>query len=57
MKTLYVLFWGEHWQIELRGVTADSKIAALWQRRGESYYYEEVELIENPSQYGEWLKE
>lgn len=55
MKTVYVLTWGEHWEVEIRGVTTDRKIASLWLACGEPYYYEKVNLIENNKQYEEFL--
>ena len=56
MNTVYVLTWGEHWEVETRGVTTDRKVAQLWQAHGEPYYFEEVNLIENNEQYEEFLK-
>ena len=54
--SVYVLIWGEHWEVEIRGVTDDRKLAQLWQSQGTPYYFEEVSLIETFEQYEEFLK-
>ena len=54
--SVYVLIWGEHWEVEIRGVTDDYEIARKWQSQGTPYYFEEVSLIENNEQYEEFLK-
>jgi len=53
MKTVYVLLWGGHWELEVRGVTTNLKVAELWESRHPEglYSYEKATLVDTVKEY------
>jgi len=50
---VYVLLWGGHWELEVRGVTTNLKVAEVWESRHPEglYSYEKATLVDTVKEY------